>query len=38
MGLGWNYSWYRRDDGSVRELFLTQGMYTTNWVVFYDGQ
>ena len=36
MGRGWNYSWYRRDDGSVKELFPTPGQYTTNWVAFYD--
>lgn len=36
MGSGWNYSWYRKDDGTVKELFTTPGMYTTNWVVFYD--
>ena len=36
MGSGWNYSWYRKDDGTVKELFPTPGMYTTNWVVFYD--
>jgi len=36
MGRGWNYSWYRRDDGSVKELFTTPGQYTTNWVAFYD--
>ena len=36
MGRGWNYSWYRRDDGTVKELFTTPGKYTTNWVAFYD--
>ena len=35
MGTGWNYSWYRQDDGSVKELFHTPGKYTTNWVTFY---
>jgi len=34
MGPGWNYSWYRRDDGSVEELFTTPGRYTTNWITF----
>ena len=36
MGRGWNYSWYRRDDGTVKELFTTPGKYTTNWITFYD--
>lgn len=36
MGPGWNYSWYRRDDGSVKEIFTTPGKYTTNWVTFYS--
>ena len=36
MGLGWNYSWYRKDDGTVKELFTTPGQYTTNWIAFYD--
>ena len=36
MGQGWNYSWYRKDDGTVKELFPTPGLYTTNWIVFYD--
>ncbi len=35
MGTGWNYSWYRTDDGSVKELFPTPGKYTTNWITFY---
>lgn len=34
MGAGWNYSWYRMDDGSVKELFPTPGHYTTNWITF----
>ena len=37
MGRGWNYSWYRKDDGTVKELFKTPGQYTTNWIAFYDG-
>ena len=37
MGRGWNYSWYRKDDGTVKELFTMPGKYTTNWVAFYDG-
>ena len=36
MGTGWNYSWYRKDDGTVKELFNVPGRYTTNWVVFYE--
>ncbi len=35
MGYGWNYYWYRKADGSVKEIFSTPGQYTTNWVVFY---
>ena len=35
MGSGWNYSWYRTEDGSVKEIFSTPGKYTTNWIVFY---
>lgn len=35
MGTGWNYSWYRKDDGTVKELFPTPGRYTTNWITFY---
>lgn len=35
MGRGWNYSWYRKDDGTVKELFTTPGKYTTNWIAFY---
>ena len=35
MGTGWNYSWYRKDNGTVKELFPTPGRYTTNWVTFY---
>jgi len=35
MGTGWNYSWYRADDDSVKELFTVKGKYATNWIVFY---
>ncbi len=35
MGRGWNYSWYRKDDGSVKEIFSIPGKYTTNWLTFY---
>lgn len=36
MGTGWNYSWYRMDNGNVKELFPTRGRYTTNWIAFYE--
>ena len=32
---GWNYSWYRQDDGKVKELFSGPNKYATNWIVFY---
>ena len=35
MGYGWNYSWYRKDDGTVKEIFSPPGRYTTNWITFY---
>ena len=35
MGYGCNYSWYRQDNGKVKELFSTPGKYTTNWLTFY---
>lgn len=35
MGPGWNYSWLRNSDGSVKELFNVPGKYTTNWITFY---
>lgn len=38
MGWGWNYSWYRRPNGSVKEIFPVPGKYTTNWVTFYRQQ
>lgn len=38
MGTGWNYSWYRKDDGTVQELFPVKGQFTTNWIVFYNDQ
>ena len=38
MGTGWNYSWYRKDDGTVQELFPIKGQYATNWIVFYNDQ
>ena len=36
MGTGWNYSWYRNDDGNAVEIFPTPGKYTTNWITFYN--
>lgn len=36
MGRGWNYSWYRKDNDTVQELFPTPGQYTTNWIAFYE--
>jgi len=36
MGGGWNYSWFRHDDGTVKEIFPAPGKYTTNWVTFYS--
>ena len=36
MGTGWNYSWYRKDNGTVQELFNLPSRHTTNWLVFYE--
>lgn len=35
MGKGWNYSWYRNDDGTVTTLFPIEKWtsYQTNWLV-----
>ena len=40
MGRGWNYAWYRDEDGRVRERFpesksATSYRYRTNWITFY---
>lgn len=35
MGYGWSYSWYRKPNGKVKELFHTKGRYATNWITFY---
>jgi hypothetical protein len=35
MGSGWNYGWYREEDGKVNELFKKYTPYSTNWVTFY---
>lgn len=34
MGVGWNHSWYRDNDGVDRILFPKVIDYTTNWIVF----
>ena len=34
MGRGWNHSWYREPDGTLRELFPYSHPYCTNWIVF----
>jgi len=36
MGTGWNYSWYRKSDGTVVEIFPIKGKYCTNWITFYS--
>lgn len=35
MGAGWNYSWYRAPDDSVKFIHPVPTRYATNWVVFY---
>lgn len=40
MGIGWNYAWYRDEEGRVRERFpnsksATSYKYRTNWITFY---
>ena len=34
MGSGWNYSWYRDDNGRVHQIHPRGHQYTTNWLVF----
>lgn len=34
MGAGWNYSWYRDEDGKVVEIHSVETPYSTNWVTF----
>jgi hypothetical protein len=36
MGSGWNYGWYRGENGLVYELFKKPTRYSTNWVTFYQ--
>jgi len=35
MGKGWNYSFYRDDNGKVRFIHNQRIKYTTNWLTFY---
>lgn len=34
MGRGWNHSWYRLADGSLREIFPKKHPFCTNWIAF----
>lgn len=34
MGAGWNYSWYRKNDGRAKVLFNLPVPWSHNWVVF----
>ncbi|MBS5527375.1 MAG: hypothetical protein KHX42_04370 [Prevotella sp.] len=35
MGSGWNYSYYRGNEGKVHYIHNRQIKYTTNWITFY---
>ncbi|MDE6554108.1 MAG: hypothetical protein K2K98_14280 [Muribaculaceae bacterium] len=35
MGPGWNYSWYRDENGNPVEIHLSPTKYATNWITFY---
>ena len=35
MGPGWNYSWYRDENGTLVELHPSPTKYATNWITFY---
>lgn len=35
MGPGWNYSWWRDQDGHPHEIHKHKIPYTTNWITFY---
>ena len=40
MGIGWNYAWYRDNDGKVKECFpeskwAPSYKFRTNWITFY---
>ena len=34
MGAGWNYSWYRKENGKTKTLFGLKVPWSHNWVVF----
>ena len=34
MGAGWNYSWYRKENGRAKTLFGLKVPWSHNWVVF----
>ena len=39
MGRGWNYAWFRDEDGKVKEIFSESKLapsykYRTNWITF----
>ena len=36
MGTGWNYSWWRDDQGIVHEIHDHRIAFTTNWITFYE--
>ena len=35
MGPGWNYSWYRDENGNLIEIHHSPTKYATNWITFY---
>lgn len=35
MGTGWNYSWYRDENGNPIEIHSYPTKYATNWITFY---
>lgn len=35
MGTGWNYSWWRDQNGIAHEIHKYKIPYTTNWITFY---
>ena len=35
MGSGWNYSWWRDNQGIANEIHSKRIAYTTNWITFY---
>ena len=35
MGSGWNYSWWRDDQGIAHEIHSHRIAFTTNWITFY---